>query len=127
MDQFLTLAEAGRRSGLGHYTNRGYIRDGRLSAFKPGRRILVRERDLHAFLTSRLAPQTPAGASNTHMRPPVPRPAPAQVVEASRAIRQAGGRATRSAIAASLRKETGCSRASAYRAIRDLLGERTPN
>jgi excisionase family DNA binding protein len=127
MDQFLTLAEAGEQIGLSHYTIRGYIRDGRLAAFKPGRRIVLREADLQAFLTARLAPQAPTGAPKAHRRAPVPRPTPAQVIEAARALGERGRRVTRSTIAAALRRETGCSRATAYRAIKDVWVERTAN
>jgi predicted site-specific integrase-resolvase len=53
MERFLTLAQADAVSGRSPYTLREDIREGRLPAFRPsGGKLVVRESDLHAFLTA---------------------------------------------------------------------------
>jgi excisionase family DNA binding protein len=48
--RYLTLAEAAERISTPAESIRYWIHLGKLQAFKPGRQVLVRESDLHAFV-----------------------------------------------------------------------------
>lgn len=51
--RYLTLAEAAEVCHTAPETVRHWIWQGKLKAYKPGRRVLVRESDLQAYIESR--------------------------------------------------------------------------
>jgi len=52
MPVYLTFAEAGERVRTAPETIRYWVHIGRLKAFKPGRRVLIRESDLEACIAA---------------------------------------------------------------------------
>jgi excisionase family DNA binding protein len=55
-DPPIPIELAAERRGLSHWTLRKWISDGRLSSFKSGRRVLVREREVRALMKPAFRP-----------------------------------------------------------------------
>jgi excisionase family DNA binding protein len=73
-EEFLTLAEAAKESGLSSETLRGQIHKGRLHAIKRGHEWAVSATDLLNYLESRLPGGRPPGKRSTRQVPAKKRP-----------------------------------------------------